>query len=369
MTLWFLLAIMTGAAVFAVLWPLGRRAALPSGGYDVRVYRDQLDEIGRDRAAGRIGEAEAEAARIEVSRRLLAAAEHETSEPVVTGPGRKRVVALAALVLLPLLSGGLYLTLGSPSLPGQPLMARAKAPEASSVEQLVAQVEAHLANNPQDGRGWEVVAPVYMTLGRYEDAVRALRNSVTYNGPTATRETDLGEAMVAESRGVVTLEAKQTFQRALTLDPREPRARYFLGLSAQQEGRMAEAVATWRDLIASAPADAPWVPFVREELARAEGAPQQAAPGPNADQMAAAAEMDPQQRQQMIAGMVEGLAEKLRKDGSDFEGWLRLVRAYTVLGERDKAKSAAADARRAVAGDADKIQQLDALLKGLGLES
>jgi cytochrome c-type biogenesis protein CcmH len=369
MTLWFLLAIMTGVAVFAVLWPLGRRAAAPAGGYDVRVYRDQLEEIGRDRAAGRIGQAEAEAARIEVSRRLLAASENETPEPVATGPGRRRAVALVALVLLPLLSGGLYLTIGSPSLPGQPLVARAKAPGAQSMDQLVAQVEAHLANNPQDGRGWEVVAPVYMQLGRYEDAVRALRNSVTYNGPTATREADLGEAMVADSKGFVTPEAKQTFQRALALDPREPRSRYFLGLAAQQDGRVAEAIATWRELIASAPADAPWVQFVREELARAEGAPQQAVPGPNADQMAAAADMDPQQRQQMIAGMVEGLAEKLRKDGSDFDGWLRLVRAYTVLGDRDKAKAAAADARRAVAGDADKLQQLDALLKGLGLES
>jgi cytochrome c-type biogenesis protein CcmH len=368
MTLWFLLAMMTGAAVFAVLWPLGRRPAAPSTGNDVRVYRDQLDEIGRDHAAGRIGDAEAEAARIEVSRRLLAAAEHESAAPAPTPPTRKRAVALVALVLLPLSSAGLYLALGSPSLPGQPLASRAKPPEAQPIEQLVAQVEAHLERNPQDGRGWEVVAPVYMQLGRYDEAARAWRNALTYNGVTATREANLGEALAAGAKGVVTADAKQAFERAVALDGREPKARYFLGLSAQQEGHTAEAVTMWRELLASAPAGAPWTGFVREELARMEHGTQKSQPGPNADEMAAASEMDPQQRQQMIAGMVQGLAEKLKQDGSDFEGWMRLVRAYTVLGERAKAVSAAADARRAVGSDAEKLRRLDELVKGLGLE-
>jgi cytochrome c-type biogenesis protein CcmH len=369
MTLWFLLAMMTGAAVFAVLWPLGRRPAAASAGHDVRVYRDQLDEIGRDQAAGRIGEAEAEAARIEVSRRLLAAAEQESAAPVASPPSRRRAVALAALVLLPLLSGSLYLALGSPSLPGQPFTARANPPGTQPIEQLVAQVEAHLASNPQDGRGWEVVAPVYMQLGRYEDAARARRNAVTYNGATAMREADLGEALVASAKGIVTAEARQAFERALALDAREPKARYFLGLSAKQDGRTAEAAAIWRDLLASAPPGVSWAEFVRDELARIEPGARAAAPGPGAEEMAAAAEMDPQQRQQMIVGMVAGLAEKLKKDGGDFEGWMRLVRAYTVLGERDKARLAASDARRAVGSDMDKLRRLDALVKELGLES
>jgi cytochrome c-type biogenesis protein CcmH len=368
MTLWFLLAMMTVAAVFAVLWPLGRRPAVPSTSNDVRVYRDQLDEISRDQASGRIGDAEAEAARIEVSRRLLAAAEQESAVPTHSPPTRKRAVALVALVLLPLLSAGLYLALGSPSLPGQPLAARAKPPEAQPIEQLVAQVEAHLERNPQDGRGWEVVAPVYMQLGRYDEAARAWRNALTYNGVTATREANLGESLTAGAKGVVTADAKRAFERAVALDGREPKARYFLGVSAQQEGRTAEAVTIWRELLATAPVGAPWTEFVREELARVEQGTQKSQPSPNADEMAAASEMDPQQRQQMIVGMVEGLAEKLKKDGSDFEGWMRLVRAYTVLGQRDKALAAAADARHAVSSDTDKLRRLDELVKGLGLE-
>jgi cytochrome c-type biogenesis protein CcmH len=369
MTLWFLLAMMTAAAVFAVLWPLGRRPATPSMGNDVRVYRDQLDEIGRDQAAGRIGEVEAEAARIEVSRRLLAAAEQEAVAPAASSSSHKRAAALAALVLLPVSSAGLYLALGSPSLPGQPLMARTTPAEAQPIEQLVAQVEQHLERNPQDGRGWEVLAPVYMKLGRYDDAVRAWRNAVAYNGATATREANLGEAMAASAKGIVTVEAKQAFERAVALDGKEAKARYFLGLSAHQDGRTAEAAVIWRDLLASAPPGASWTEFVREELARVEQAPKPATSGPGADEMAAAAQMDPQQRQQMIMGMVERLADRLKKDGGDFEGWMRLVRAYTVLGDRDKARATASDARRAVDGDTDKLRRLDELVKGLGLES
>ena len=187
MTLWFVLAMMTGAAIFAVLWPLGRRAEGLSSGHDVRVYRDQLEEITRDEAAGRIGAAEAEAARIEVSRRLLAAADQESAAPV-TSPSRKRAVAIVALVLLPLLRAGSIWRSAHPRCPGS-RSARANPQAAPAIEQLVAQVEAHLESNPQDGRGWEVLAPVYkMQLRRYDDAARARRNAITYNGATAKRD-------------------------------------------------------------------------------------------------------------------------------------------------------------------------------------
>ena len=367
MTLWFLLAMMTGAAVFAVLWPLGRRPAAASAGHDVRVYRDQLEEVARDQAYGRIGKEEAEAARIEVSRRLLAAAEQEPAAPTASA-SRKRAVALGALVLLPALSVGIYLALGSPLLSSRPGMAQGEAENAQPIEQLVARVEAHLENNPQDGRGWEVLAPVYMQLGRYDDAARARRNAVAYNGATAAREADLGEALVAAAQGIVTPEAKQAFERAVALDAREARARYFLGLSAKQDGRTAEAAAIWRDLLASAPAGVAWAEFVRDELARIEPGVRQTTPGPGADEMAAAALMDPQQRQQMIADMVAGLAERLKKDGGNLDEWMRLVRAYAVLGQREQARLTAADARRTVAGDADKLRRLDQLIKELGLE-
>jgi cytochrome c-type biogenesis protein CcmH len=368
MTLWLVFALMTTAAIFAVLWPLSRRGDSVSAGNDILVYRDQLDEIGRDRAAGRIGDAEAEAARVEVSRRLLAAADRTTQDPTVASVWGRRGVALAALILLPLAAGALYLVLGSPLLPAQPLSARLGAEGNPPIARLIAQVEAHLERDPKDGRGWEVLAPVYMQLGRYDEAAKAWRNAVTYNGSSVERETNLGQALVAAANGVVTAEAKQAFDRALALDASDPKARYFLGLAAAQDGRQAEAAAIWRALLAAAPPEAAWANFVREALAQVEHTPMASSAGPSGEDVAAASNLAPEQRQQMIAAMVERLADRLKSDGADFEGWLQLVRSYTVLGERGKAQSAAADARRAVAGDPDKLRQLDDLVKGLGLE-
>ena len=366
MTLWFVLALMTVAAVFAVLWPLSRNAMAPAGS-DVEVYRDQLEEIERDRAAGRIEPGEAEAARVEVSRRLIAAAD---AAPVAPGAGaghRRRAVALAALILLPLGAGALYLALGSPLLPGQPQMARRDAPpEQRSVEELVARVEAHLEQNPNDGRGWEVVAPVYLRLNRLEDAVRARRNALRLLGPTTEREADLGEALTFVANGMVTAEAKETFDRALKIDPQAFKARYFLGLAAEQDGRREDAAKIWRALLDGAPAGAPWLGFVRESLARVD--PSFTVPGPSAADVAAAGEMSPEQRNEMVRGMVDRLAERLKQEGSDVDGWLRLLRAYMVLGEPDKARAAAGDARRALAGEPEKVRQVEDLIKGLGLE-
>jgi cytochrome c-type biogenesis protein CcmH len=233
---------------------------------------------------------------------------------------------------------------------------------------LVAQVEAHLARNPDEGRGWEVIAPVYMRLGRYDDAVKARRTAIRLLGATAEREGDLGEALVGAANGVVTVEAKSAFERALAIDGKDIKARFFVGLAAEQDGRRAEAADIWRALLKEATPGASWAGLVRQSLARVDGAAVAGANGPSAEQVAAAEEMPTGDRSAMIRGMVERLAERLRTDGSDVEGWLRLVRAYTVLGDRDKARAAVTEARRSLGADPDKLRQLDDLVKGLGLE-
>ncbi len=341
------------------------RRGAASGGSDIDVYRDQLDEIARDRAAGLIGEAEAEAAKVEVSRRLLAAADSVDAEKFssdASPPWRRRSTALAGLVLLPAGAIALYLLLGSPQ------MLRA-ASESPPIEKLVAQVEDHIARNPDDGRGWEVLAPVYMRLGRFDDSVRAWRNAIRLNGSTAAREADLGEALVAGANGVVTAEAKAAFDRAIALDKDDIKTRFYLGMAADQDGKRAEAEAIWRDLLTKASPGAPWVEVVRHGLEqRGPAGAASNAPGPSAADVAAAAQMNPDQQNQMISGMVAQLAARLKQDGSDVEGWLRLLRAYEVLGERDKANAAAADARRALTGEPDKIRRIDELVKALELE-
>jgi cytochrome c-type biogenesis protein CcmH len=383
MTLWLAFALMTAAAIFAVLWPLGRGDA-QSGGSDTEVYRDQLDEIARDRAAGMIGEAEAEAARIEVSRRLIAAADvaaTEAPEKLSSPLRRRRVAALAALVLLPIGATTLYMALGSPQLPGEPLAARLAAVHRDrSIQSLVSQVEAHLEHDPNDVRGYEVVAPVYLRLGRFADAVNARRKLLALAGETAERQADLGEALAAAGNGVVTVEAKAAFERALALDPNELKAKFFIGVAAEQDGDRHKAQAIWTGMLKGAPAGAPWVPMVSEALKRIGGTPppvvvakpaaepSAATPGPSAADVSAASQMSEKDRGDMIRAMVARLAGRLKENGNDIEGWQRLLRAYMVLGERDKAVVAAGDAKRALAGDADKLRRIDDMIKSLGIE-
>ena len=204
-----------------------------------------------------------------------------------------------------------------------------------------------------------------MQIGRYGDSARAWRNASQLLGESADREANLGEALMAEANGIVTADAKSAFLRALALDKKSVSARYYLGVAAEQDGKRDEAASTWRELIAEAPADAHWVGDVRAALARLEGKAPPAPSGPSAAQMAEGAKLPPEQQGAMIRGMVEGLAARLKKDGSDVDGWVRLVRSYKVLGETEKAQAAIGDARRAVADDPEKRQRLDAALKDL----
>ncbi|WP_024517487.1 c-type cytochrome biogenesis protein CcmI [Bradyrhizobium sp. Tv2a-2] len=365
MTLWFVFALMTAAAIFAVLLPLGLRGSKPSQGSEATVYKDQLVEIDRDLAAGLIAAGEADAARTEIGRRLLAAADPKNSPPLQSNQALRRLAAVVALVGLPAVALAVYLPMGSPRLPDFPLAARSRAPDAQPLDGLVAQVEQHLEQNPTDGRGWSVLAPVLLRLGRYDEAVRAFRNSLTYGGESAERHADLGEALAAAANGVVTAEAKSEFDRALALNADEVKASYFLGLAAEQDGRKADAAKIWHAMLDKAAPDAPWRPLVQAALLRV-GSP--AAPALSDQTVAAAQDMKADDREAMIRGMVDRLATRLKQNGDDVEGWLRLVRAYLVMGDRDKAKSALSDARQAVANDAERLRQLNEGLKTLGID-
>lgn len=367
MTLFFLMALMTAGAIFAVLWPLSRRIPAAPSGSDVAVYRDQLEEIERDRVAGLIAGPEAEAARVEVSRRLLAAADAGDERPSQLPVRHRRAIAVVAIMLLPAGAASLYLALGSPSLPGAPLAeriaAQAQNPE---IESLVTQVETYLERNPKDGRGWEVVAPVYMQLGRFDDAVKARNNALSLLGPDAEREAYLGEALMAAANGVITADAKQAFERALKLDPKNVSARYYFGLAAEQNGRREEAGKIWQELINEAPPGAAWLDFMRNALARLEGKPPVA--GLSAGDMQAAVKPPPEHQGDQVLGMVQRLADRLKRDGSDVEGWIQLVRSYRVLGENDRAQAALADARKALAADPTKLSRLNEGATKLGTE-
>ena len=365
MALWFVLGLMMLVATFAVLWPLSGAPSRRAAGQEAAIYRDQLAEVDRDLASGVIGAIEADAARVEVSRRLLAASRLDEVPPPLASTSLRRAVAIVALVVLPLLSVALYLHYGSPGMVDVAAAPSPSVPAASApLDQLVAQVEQHLEKSPRDGRGWEVLAPVLFKLGRYDEAVRAFRNALTYNGETAARHANLGEAMGAAANGVITAEATVEFERARTLDPGDVKARYFLGLAAEQDGRRDEAMAAWQALLKDAPADAPWRAGVERALASLTG---RIAPDIPDDDVAAARSMSDEQRATFIRGMVDRLAARLKQNGGDFDGWLQLIRAYLVLGDRDKAIAAAGDARSAFVGDPARLQALNDQLRQFGL--
>ena len=111
----------------------------------------------------------------------------------------------------------------------------------ATVDELVARAEAHLAANPDDGRGWDVLAPIYARLGRYDEAVTAYRNAIRLDGANGARESGLGEAVAGAAGGMVTAEARAAFSRALKLEPGQPKASFYLASALAQEGKVAEA--------------------------------------------------------------------------------------------------------------------------------
>ena len=365
------MAVLAAAVSLSVLWPLyrGRAGARRMADQEVSVYRDQLDEVERDLDRGVVAPAEADAARTEIARRLIRAdGAREGAGPLAGSETPRRLAAAAAVIAMPIVALGLYVSLGSPDLPDAPLAVRLSAPpETQDMAVLMARVEDHLAANPDDVRGWQVVAPVYVRLGRNNDAVLAFGNIARLLGSNVATEGDLGEAIVRAEDGTVTADARAAFERALKDDPKDVRARFYLALGNGQAGRTEEAATAIRALIAEAPPGATWVGGMQDMVAEFEAAAPGSQPGPTASDVEAARSLAPEDRTAMIEGMVAQLAERLAAEPGDAEGWARLVRSYMVLGRPDDARAALDDARTALAGAADKLALVEGEARATGL--
>lgn len=370
--IWVVFAILTAAAALSVLVPLARAAAAAGAGSsqqraDVAFYEAETASIARDLERGVIDAAEAEAAKAEAARRLIAAADDQPDH--APSPWGRRIVALTSLAFIAIGGVGLYGFIGAPDYPDQPLMARRAAPpDQMDLMAALSKVEAHLAQNPGDGRGREVVAPVYMRLGRYADAVRAWSEAISIMGANAERETSLGEALTFASEGKITSEALAAFQRAHALSPTYAQARFYLGMAAEQAGEKGKAADLWSALYLDTAPDSPWRPMLAQRLQTIGFPPPGETSGvPKGEAAAAIAALPADQRNVAIRGMVDSLAARLEQNGADPEGWRRLVRAYVVLKEPEKAKAALAQARRALSADADALASLEALAREMGL--
>ncbi|MDN3718678.1 c-type cytochrome biogenesis protein CcmI [Roseibium salinum] len=374
-----MIAVMTGAAALSVLVPLVRARRRPDGANltaDEAVYREQLDAIESELNRGLIDPEAAQAARTEVARRLLAAHERHEQEPSGRVRGsRLKIVQALALFVLPLAAVGLYLGLGSPDQPDLPLAARLDTPaEEQSVGVLVARVERHLAQNPEDGQGWAVIAPVYLSLGQPEASARAYANAIRILGPRPEWLTDMGEALTIANQGLVVADARRAFEQAVEMDATAVKPRFFLAIALGQEGRKDEAIAAWNELLEAAEGTEAWAGAARRELALLEGTDIEGAQaqspgprGPSQEDIAASGDMNAEDRQAMIRDMVSGLAERLASEGGSAAEWNQLMRAYIVLGEKQKAEDALASAQDAYAGKPEDLSLIKDTARQLGL--
>ena len=360
MTLWLLVGLLSAAVVALLAAPLLKGATQEAATHpDLAVYRDQLAELEREVARGLLPAAEADSARLEIQRRLLAAA-GEAGRDGAAGHGRA-IAGAALLLLLPAAAVAIYLDLGSPSLPALPFAARAPAAAPNQeMAQLTDELSARMKAYPQDPKGWILLGDALGQLARYADSADAYAKAIARLQATgvavpAELRSLHGEALSAAAEGEVTPAAKADFDAALAADPKDPRARFYLALAQSQAGHTDAALAQWVALEADSPADAPWRAMLAAAIdstarklgrdparlpGRKAAAANAAAPGPTADDMARVASMTPQERAAFIDGMVGRLAAKLKDHPEDVDGWLRLANAYGKLGRADDALAA-----------------------------
>ncbi len=404
---WIAAAFVALAAVSAVAWPLLRppKATRSRAAHDEQVFRDQLAELDRDVERGVLSEDEAKAARIEVSRRLLSAAtERERIEG--PGPAPRRVSRILAVILAlaaPAGATALYFSMASPGYSDRPLEKRlaearmrtsqteveemvaaqgydpqaealAADPSLAEFTPLVGKLELAIATRPDDLQGARLLANSLKRLGRFSESWRAYGRVIEILGESATAE-DYNvqvEVMIYAAAGFVSDDALAASEATAQKFGPSGVTLYVEGLHAAQRGDPSQAEAKWTEALQLEPGESPIAQAARQQLAALGDAGQavEAPPGPNADDMRAAADMSAEDRQAMIESMVAGLEDRLRSEGGDVNEWVRLIRALNVLEQSEKAQAAYDEAVAIFTTDPTALAFLkeQALLSGLAVE-
>jgi cytochrome c-type biogenesis protein CcmH len=392
MVFWLTVLALTAAAILIGFRPMLRAAGagtpdrVEDHEHDIAVYRHQLEELAGEEARGAISPVEATQARNEISRRILAVEDRLKAGGTASGSTsapRSGVATLSlfALVFVPGLALVVYTGIGSPGYEAQPLAMRLEAMRDATaarnqtqdqLRDLVVRAEDHLRDNPDDGRGWDVLAPVYFRLGEVGKSETAYRNAIRLLGESPQRLSGLGEAMVTAAGGIVTADASALFDRALDANPSNARARFFAGLADVQIGQYADARSGWTALAADEGADMAWRTVAQQSLARLdETAPEIDTSGrpPVLDEatIEQMQDMSADERGSVIEGMVASLDERLRAEPDDLEGWKRLIRARIVLDQDDGLRDALERVRNAYEGRPEQLESLRVFAEGLGV--
>jgi cytochrome c-type biogenesis protein CcmH len=377
--------------IFSIVLPLVSRRELSddfrNANSNLAVFRDQLEEINRDLEVGRIPKAEADAAKAEVERRILKEIDEEANKGrFQLSSSQKHSNRFAFPILLALVavvaSFGLYSNIGRIGFDDAPLSVRQKIQSVSppnnvasgdSIEEgraALARLEKRLETHPTDLKGWVMLARIQRALGDYKSSVQAYETAINVagQGKSADLLSDYGEALVFESFGAVSPRAIEIFKEALVLDEGDIKSRFYIAASRSQSGDYVGAIALWRGLVVDAPQGAPWLDAVQEQISNAavkngiipdSVAPERRVLGsdslsgpiagdvrPDQDSIDFVKKMDPANQQAFIRSMVQRLADKLNRNPEDVDGWIRLGRAYRVLGENQKARQSFTEGKR-----------------------
>lgn len=261
---------------------------------------------------------------------------------------------------------------------------------ASDPATAIAELEAKLKNNPNDAQGWQMLGWSLMQTGKYAEAAQAYARATQIDPKNADYWSSLGEARVLAGSGDVPVDAKTAFDKAIALDPKDPRARYFIAVAQDIAGDHKDAIDGWLALLADTPSGAPWEADVRRLITevgakeKIEVASRLAAirppaptggaaiatagiPGPTREQMQAGAQLPKGQQEAMIADMVDGLEAKLKANPKNESGWIMLMRSRVQLGEESKSAAALKNARAAYADDSAALKRLNEAAAELGI--
>lgn len=348
--IWIIIAMMAACTVLGLIWPMGgpKEDADGRSAKAMAIYEDQLGEVDRDAARGLITPEEARAAQVEIKRRMLAVDSSTDRQISVSG---KLAVIIAAL-FVPAAGFGLYLQVGSPDVTSIPFADRVQEQQdAAEVQTLIAELRSRLQSDPNGGdlRGWELLGATLMNRGRIAEAVDAFQSASALPDATSGTWSQYAESLIAAENGVVTPLASRAIARAEELDPSNPAATFYRAVELEQSGQSAEARQRLLDRIATEGAPAPWMPAFLQtanEMGARLGLEPATLPefgearGPSQEDIAAAAEMTPEERQEFIRSMVDGLEARLQDAPGDLDGWLQLARALLVMGEQDRAVEA-----------------------------
>lgn len=319
-------------------------------------------ELDCEEERGEIGKEEAKQMRTEISRRLLRV-NRQSGPGAFLGGGVRLNATVAFAVLAAVIAIGatsLYAVYGAPSLPDQPLEARLKVPPSEQAIAIqIANAERSLRENPKDSAGWNAIAPVYFEAGQFDEAAEAYRKAIQLDGPDEDKLLGLFEALTFAKEGVVPPEAKPVLDSALVRNPKSLRGRFWLAVLASQDGRKASAEKTYREMLSESIPNS-WKGLIYKQLATL------AEPDDGSTESAEASAAAPQGDQSAtIRGMVERLAAHLKENAANLDGWLMLIRSYSVLKEPAKMQEAVASARKQFASEPEALDKIGALTREL----